>query len=99
MKMRLTVNPFGNATLSYDSHAWYAEEEERVIRWFTCPPDGGYVREWRHGEWQQVCDRLSGMGSTLSCRSREALPDLIRREYRAMRREERREARNADIWR
>ena len=99
MKMRLTVNPFGNATLSYDSHAWYAEEEERVTRLFSCPPDGGYVIEWRNGEWKQVCDRLAGMGSTLSCRNRDSLPDLIRREYKAMRREEKREASKNDSWR
>ncbi len=92
MKMRLTTNASGTVTLSYDGEGW-DYEPVRVSREFRCPTDGGYVREWTGTRWVQVCDRLVHMGSTLSCRSREALPDLIRREYRAMRREERREAR------
>ena len=98
MKTKITTDEIGRVTISYDSRSWYSDGE-RIERTFSYPPDGGYVIEWRNGEWKPVCDRLAGMGSTLSCRNRDSLPDLIRREYKAMRREERREARNADIWR
>lgn len=91
MKMKITTDEIGRVTISYDSGDRYSDGE-RVTRLFSCPPDGGYVIEWRNGDWKQVCDRLSGRGSTLSCRSRGALPDLIRREYKAMRCEEKREA-------
>ena len=40
---------------------------------------------------KQVCDRLSTRGSTLMVGSRNALIDVIRREYRVMRAAERRE--------
>lgn len=91
MKMRLSIDKVGNVIISYDNGDWYSDGE-RLTREFTCPPDGGYVLERRKGNWKRVCDRLSYTGRLLSCRSREALPDLIRREYRAMRREERSEA-------
>ena len=98
MKTKITTDEIGRVTISYDSRSWYSDGE-RIERTFSCPPDGGYVIEWRNGDWKHVCDRLAGMGSTLSCRSREALPDLIRREYKAMRRDEAREARKNDSWR
>ena len=98
MKTKITTDEIGRVEISYDNGAWYADGE-RVTRLFSCPPDDGYVIEWRNGEWKQVCDRLAGMGSTLSCRNRDSLPDLIRREYKAMRREEKREASKNDSWR
>ena len=94
MKTKITTDEIGRVEISYDNGAWYADGE-RVTRLFSCPPDGGYVIEWRNGEWKQVCDRLAGMGSTLSCRNRDSLPDLIRREYKVMRRE----ASKNDSWR
>ena len=98
MKTKITTDQAGNVTISYDNGAWYSDGE-RIERTFSCHPDGGYVIEWRNNDWQQVCDRLAGMGSTLICRNRDFLPDLIRREYKAMRREEKREASKNDSWR
>jgi hypothetical protein len=91
MKAKFEIDQIGRVTLSYDSEDWDGETI-RVTREFTCPPDGGYVRERRDGDWKQVCDKLAAMGSTLMCSSREKLAELIRREYRAMRRAEKREA-------
>lgn len=91
MKARITADSMGYVTLSYDDTDYF-DDATRITRVFVCPPDGGYVREQINGEWKQVCDGLSSMGSTLSCSSREKLADLIRREYRAMRRAEKREA-------
>lgn len=91
MKMKLTIDAAGFVTLEYDENSYWGEGD-RVSRVFMCPPDGGYVREMVDGKWVQVCDRLAHLGSTLSC-SRDALPDLIRREYRAMRKAEAKEYR------
>ena len=84
MRMKLTTDDQKYVFLSYDEQGW--DDTYRESRTFMCPPDGGYVRELRGDDWKQVCDRLWSMGSTLSCESRDKLPDLIRREYRAMRR-------------
>ena len=96
MKAKISAENY-RVTLSYDEEDICSGETVRVERVFTCPQDGGYVREYRDGDWKQVCDRLGSMGSTLSCSSRENLLALIRREYQAMRRAEKREknARNA----
>lgn len=79
-KTRITTDTNGSVTIEYD----HAIHDERITRTFRCPVDGGYVREGN----SQVCDRLQSRGSTLMCSSRSALPGLIRREYRAMRRAE-----------
>lgn len=47
---------------------------------------GGYVRD---AKGQQICRSLAYSGSTLSWDGKQPLVDLIRREYRAMRRQER----------
>ena len=92
MKARFTTDSAGRVTVAYDNQFHWTGETVRVERTFTCPQDGGYVREkMSNGNWEQVCDKLAGMGNTLSCSSREALIDLIRREYRAMRRAEKAE--------
>lgn len=91
MKAQLTTDEIGRVTLSYDFED--CNGVTRVERTFSCPPEGGYVIEkYPSGDWKQVCDRLSNMGSTCSCSSRDKLPDMIRREYQAMRRAEKREA-------
>lgn len=80
----ITVDKAGYVTISYDD-----EFAGRVERTFFCPVDGGYVRESdKAHRYPQVCEKLGSMGSTLVASSREALPALIRREYRAMRRAE-----------
>lgn len=86
-KASITADDFGRVTLSYDS------ECERVIRKFTCPDEGGYVRELTAEGTVQVCERLSSRGATLMCGTRFGLIDKIRREYRAMRAAEKRDAR------
>ena len=91
MKTTIKTNSNGSVTVSYDSTGWRGEDV-RVERTFFCPTTGGYVREYDDkGQYPQVCDGLSNRGSTLDCPSRAKLPDMIRREYRAMRRAEKRE--------
>lgn len=85
--MRLTID-YGSLTVAYDDEMSGA----RMERTFTCPFDGGWVCEETTSGRVQVCDRLSHRGSTLRAGSRAALADLIRREYRAMRAAEKREA-------
>ncbi len=79
-RTRFEVSAIGSVLVSYtdETGAYWTRE-------FRCPQDGGYVREvMRNGDQKQVCDELSSMGNTLWC-TREALPALIRREYRKMR--------------
>lgn len=85
--MRLTIDS-GFVTIAYDNEM----SDGRVERTFTCPFDGGWVYEETISGRVQVCDRLSHRGSTLRAGSRAILADLIRREYRAMRASEKREA-------
>ena len=88
MKAKFSTDLMGRVTVAYDMESWTGETV-RVERVFTCPEEGGYVREKRsNGSWEQVCDKLAGSGSTLSCSSWSRLLDLIRAEYRAMRRAE-----------
>jgi len=84
MKTRFTTDCAGRVTISYDE----AVTGYRLIREFVCPFGGGYVRERRGNDWQQVCAKLECRGPTLSCESRDKLIALIRAEYRAMRRAE-----------
>lgn len=90
MKAKFSTDLMGRVTVAYDMESWTGETV-RVERVFTCPEEGGYVREKRsNGSWEQVCDKLAGRGSTLSCPSRSRLLDLIRAEYCAMRRAKKR---------
>lgn len=87
MKTTITADQHGYVTISYDDYL-----NERVTRTFFCPVNGGYVKEQdKQQQYPQVCERLSSRGNTLECSSRDKLLDLIRREYRAMRRAEKRE--------
>ena len=89
MKTKITTDDQGRVTVEYDDDFHWTGETVRRTRVFTCPQEGGYVREkMSNGNWEQVCDKLASMGSTLSCSSRDVLVDLVRREYRAMRRAE-----------
>lgn len=68
--------------VEYDDHL-----NGRVRREFSNPVGGGYVREWDNaGNTRQVCEKLCSTGITLICHETQSLLDLIRREYRAMRR-------------
>lgn len=51
--------------------------------------NGGYVKYGDDGK--QLCDKLASTGNTLMWSGKKPLIDLIRREYYAMRRVERRE--------
>jgi len=81
-KMHLAVDDVGRVEIRYRD--WIDRDCERK---FTCPPDGGYVVELLpSGDTTQVCDLLAHRGPTLLCPSRDALQEMIRREYRKMRR-------------
>lgn len=89
MKTKITIDNAGFVTINYDD----AFNGDRIARTFFCPDQGGYVREQdAAGRYPQVCERLGSMGNTLSASSRIQLAEVIRREYRAMRRAEAREA-------
>ena len=91
MKAKFSTDIAGRVTLEYDDEHHWTGETVRVRREFTCPHEGGYVREkMSNGNWEQVCDGLSGRGSTLTCSGRDRLLGLIRAEYCAMRRAEKR---------
>lgn len=80
----------GHVTISYTD----AYTDKRVERTFGAPTGReGYVVELDgRGGSRQVCDELASTGNTLMC-SAERLPEVIRREYRAMRRGEKSEER------
>lgn len=89
--MRTTIksDTDNRCTLRYrDEHTG-----ETITRDFFTVVEGGYVLE----DWQrarEVCEELSDRGATLIWRPTTKTPTLavvIRREYRAMRRAERRE--------
>ena len=87
MKTRIKTDTSGRVVVQYDD----VITGKRRCRVFICPVEGGYVAEvFPDGNTSQVCDGLSRSGSTLTCRSRDELVDLIRREYRKMRRMEKR---------
>jgi hypothetical protein len=88
MKTRIETTDNGNVKITYTDY-WTDEDRTRT---FFCPDEGGYVREWlKHGNNTQVCDQLAHRGPTLRCTNRADLPEMIRREYKAMRRAEKRE--------
>jgi len=96
--MRTTIKVENNVVaLCYDSTS-YDMAESRVRREFMVPAGGGYVREWDayRREWVQVCDRLANRGNTLYVRDGGItnLLAVIRREWRAARRDEKRES----VW-
>lgn len=84
MRTKFSVDEKGRVTVEYDRYS--LDGVTRESRTFSCSEDGGYVWELTFGGRFQVCDRLAGRGSTLYCSSRDRLIDVIRREYRAMRR-------------
>lgn len=83
MKTKINLTEGGTVLVEYDSPFM----GDRVTREFMAPAAGGYVREWVSGDWKQVCDGLSDSGSTLYLVDGGSLIEMIRKEYRAMRRE------------
>lgn len=59
---------------------------ERIDVVFHAPTEGGYVRAGQ----QQICEKLGTRGITLKLVAGAQLIDVIRSEYRAMRRSEKR---------
>ena len=86
-RMKLTVDEFGRVTIRFYNELF----DEHRRHTYTCPEKGGYVVEiLADGSTIQPCRKLAHTGHTLIATSRADLPDLIRREYRALRRETRR---------
>lgn len=84
-KTQFTQHDSGAVTIAYDVAK---NDGLRVSRTFFVR--GAYVWEQHAGGDRQVCDCLYTRGSTLS--GGQPLIDIIRREYRAMRRDEASEA-------
>ena len=90
MKTTITTTDHGHVNIEFDTM-----DGRRRSMQISCPTTGGYVYEIRpDGSTTQVCEKLAGSGSTLTAKSRADLPDLVRREYRRMRRAEKREMEN-----
>lgn len=84
-RTKITDDATGNVTIVYENAFG-----DIITRDFTCPYDGGYIREYVGSDLKQVCAHLSNMGQTLTADSRADLVNVIRAEYRAMRRAEKR---------
>lgn len=85
MKAKYTIAATGAVILSYNDE----NDGERIERVFSCPAAGGYVREGI-GDPRQVCEKLSSRGVALRAQGDgEALAAVIRREYNAKRRADR----------
>ena len=88
MKTIITADDSTRATLTMDDR----DTGKRTRTTFYVSGAGGsrYVRYTdEQGSPRQVCRRLASTGDTLMCDpAREPLADVIRREYRAMRRAE-----------
>lgn len=90
MKAKFTINEYHQVVLEYDEE-YYSLHASRVMRTFTLPIGSDYVVEiFKSGDRSQVCERLYHSGHTLTCNDHQNLIDVIRREYRAMRRAEKR---------
>jgi hypothetical protein len=87
MRSTFEVDSFGRVILSYNDIA----TGNRIRRFFVCQRDGGQVFEQVGGSRGiVVCERLKSSGPGLVARNRGELISLIRREYRKMRRAEKR---------
>lgn len=82
--MRTTIQATSPNRVTLTHTRWSGE---RVTMYLVAPAGGGYVR-FDHGG--QVCDQLASTGPTLHWPGTYPLIDLIRHEYRAMRRAEKR---------
>lgn len=94
--MKTSIKIDGNiVALSYDGQDWDGNTT-RITREFMVPAGGGYIREWdaKRKDWQQVCDGLSNRGNTLHTHngSMANLLAIIRYEWRAARRQAKRES-------
>lgn len=80
-RMRLTVDAQGEVEIAYTEPI----TEDFVTRRFlvTRGDESSYVWERLRGERAQVCDGLAHRGNALRS-TRDGLPNVIRREYRAM---------------
>jgi hypothetical protein len=86
-KMKITDHGFDACSIRY------SEGECCFDRLFVAPTSGGYVREVFSGmrEGQQVCERLSRSGVTLTWNPKMGrLSDLIRKEYKKKQRQDKR---------
>lgn len=89
MRTTIQTDDKGYVTINYDCQM----TGDRVTQTYFCPENGGYVKiSDPEGRYPKVCERLSSRGNTLMSPNRSALADVIRREYRAMRRAEARVA-------
>ena len=68
-----------------------SDEQITMDIWAPIPSEGGYSYVRYNGD-KQLCAGLSSRGETLSYKSGTQLVDLVRREYKAMRAADKREA-------
>ena len=93
MKTKFSVNSDGTVTIQYQRKI----DHDICVRTFMAQPERGYVREQFGSDWHQTCYKMMPYGATLTCDKRADLIDVIRREYRAMRRAELRTMRDLGI--
>lgn len=84
-RARIAETPTGTVSLSYTDDLG----NRHISEFFA---SGRYVYEIEADQNRQVCDRLSRFGCTLMCNDKSDLLGLIRREWRALQRAERRAA-------
>ena len=84
MRTKISLNSDGTVTVQYQTKI----SNDIYARDFMTQPGAGYVRERFGNDWHQTCDKLMPYGAALTCPNRESLIDVIRAEYRAMRRAE-----------
>lgn len=86
-RMKITNHGSSACTIEYNDF----DTDLRQVRTFTAPAAGGYVREifdpMKDGP--QVCEQLAHAGVTLMWHPEKGdLSEMIRREYKSMRRAE-----------
>lgn len=88
-KTTITAHDDRHVTLAFDD--LLSGERITMDIWAPVPREGGSTYIRYNGD-KQLCYGLSSTGSTMSYTDGGKLVDIVRREYRAMRRTEKREA-------
>lgn len=88
-KATITAHDDRHVSLAYDD--LLSGERIKLEIWAPVPREGGSSYIHYNGD-KQLCHGLSGSGNTMTYPAGARLVDIVRREYRAMRRADKREA-------